>query len=538
LTDEVRDDEYPVVVVGGGPVGMCTALELARNGVRSLVLERRRRGERWLARTNLTNIRSMEHFRRWGVADRLRANDPVSEDIPRSITWVTALNGYVVTDFERAVDFPEPLPFASERPEWAPNAGIEKTLHEAVAEHPLIDVGFGCEVVGFDQDGGEVVVAYTSGGGERHVSAQYLVAADGSRSGIRRQLGVRMQGQADLVHACIVLIHAPDLMRGATVGRASFYFFINEYRDSAMLIQQDNVGHYMFGLIPASEGFDPEDWEATRTLLFRNVGYEFPVTKVSGGLVRIHSLMAPRFDHGRILLAGDAAHLISPMGGFGMNIGVGDAADVGWKLAAVIKGWGGTRLLESYSQERAAVERWIQEECIDNTNRSAPQLVEEGISEPGPAGEAVRSRVAKRIIEAKTKEFASIGAQLGYRYDDSPVIVDDGSPRPPLSMAHYEPCARPGARAPHVWLRDGVSLFDRFGAGFTLLKLGDVDTGRFESAAAAVGMPLKLLRLDHPGVSELYEKKLVLVRPDQHVAWRGDAVPENVARIIDIVRGA
>lgn len=538
MTDSPRADEYPVVVAGGGPVGMSTALELAHGGVRSLVLERRRRGESWLARTNLTNIRSMEHFRRWGIADRLRANDPVSDDIPRSVTWVTALNGYVVTDFEKAFDFPAPLPFASERPEWAPNTGIEKTLHAAVAEHPLIDIGFGSEVVGFDQERGEVTVAYSNGTGERRVSARYLVAADGSRSGIRRQLGVRMEGQADLVQACIVLIHAPDLMRGATVGPASFYFFINEHRDSALLIQQDNAGHYMFGLIPASEGFDPEDWEATRTLLFRNIGYEFPVKKVSGGLVRIHSLMAPRFAHGRVLLAGDAAHLISPMGGFGMNIGIGDAADLGWKLAAMINGWGGSRLLDSYGRERAAAERWIQEECIDNTNKLAPQLVEDGISERGPGGEAVRTRVATRIVEAKSKEFASVGAQLGYRYDDSPVIVDDGSSRPPLSMAQYVPCARPGARAPHVWLEDGVSLFDRFGHGFTLLKLDDVDSERLEDAAGAVGMPLEILRVDHPEVSELYQAKLVLIRPDQHVAWRGEAVPEDVRHVIDTVRGA
>lgn len=532
-------DQAPVVIVGGGPVGITLALELALHGLRSVVLERRALGEKWQARSNLTNVRSMELFRRWGIADRLRENDPVSDDVARSVTWVTGLTGHLVVDFERVFDFPEPIPFASETPEWAPNAGIEKTLQDVAEENPLIEVHYKTEFTGLDQDETGVSVAYTDSDGEHSLRASYLVGADGSRSLVRQQLGVRLEGEADLVQSSIWLIEAPGLKDRSTVGKSSFYFFINEHRDAAFLIMQDDHDRYMLGIVPASEDMDPDNWEDAKKVLFRNLGFEMPVENLGGGRVRIHSLMAPRFDHGRVLLAGDAAHLISPMGGFGMNIGVGDAADLGWKLGAVARGWGGPRLLESYGLERAYAERWIQDECIHNTGLLAPQLVEDGISAEGTDGEEVRKRVGARVLEVKSKEFNSIGAQLGYRYDESPIVVDDGSPRPPMSMGEYVPCARPGARAPHIWLDDGSSLFDHFGTGFTLLKLrSDVDSSALEAAAHARGVPLEVFTLEAREVLDLYEAKLALIRPDHHVAWRGDAAPEDPETLIDQVRGA
>jgi len=532
------ESSAPVAVVGGGPVGITLALELALHGLRSVVIERRAEGESWQARTNLTNTRSMELFRRWGIADSLRSNNPINDELPRSVTWVTALNGHLVWDFEGIFAF-ERLPFASETPEWAPNAGIEKTVAAAAAENPLVDLRYESDFTGFEQDDYGVTVRYADRTGAEHeVRCSYLVGADGSRSAVRKQLDVKLQGKADLVHASIWLISAPGLMQRATVPPSTFYFFINEHRDAMMLIPQDEEDHYMFGIVPASEGMDPDSWEDAREILFRNLGFELPVEKLGGGLVRIHSLIAPRFDYGRVLLAGDAAHLISPMGGFGMNIGVSDSLDLGWKLAAVLNGWGGPKLLASYGEERTAADLWIQEECIDNTGKLAPQLVEDGIGLDGAEGDEIRQRVATNIVASKTKEFNSMGAQLGYRYDGSPIVVDDGSVRPPLSMADYTPSANPGARAPHVWLEDGSSLYDGFGVDFTLLKLDDVDTSALESAAADRGVPLEVLEPDSAELGELYGAKLALIRPDHHVAWRGDSVPDDAGRLIDTVRGA
>jgi 2-polyprenyl-6-methoxyphenol hydroxylase-like FAD-dependent oxidoreductase len=531
--------DAPVVIVGGGPVGITLALEIALHGIRSIIVERRAPGESWQARTNLTNTRSMELFRRWGIADSLRENDPVSDEVPRSCTWVTALNGHVIHDFERIFDF-DRMPIAAETPEWAPNAGIERTVAAAAAANPLVDLRYGAEYTGFEQDDDGVTVAYTDAdGAERRLRCSYMVGADGSRSAVRGDLGVRMQGEADVVQASIWLIEAPGLMDRASVGPSSFYFFINEYRDSLLLARQDDEDRYTLGIVPASAEMDPDSWEDAKRIFLRNVGFEQPVRNLGGGRVRIHSLIAPRFDHGRVLLAGDAAHLISPMGGFGMNIGISDSVDLGWKLAAVIGGWGGPRLLPSYGEERTYADLWIQQECIDNTGLLAPQLVEDGISAAGPDGEAVRQRVGARVHAAKIKEFNSIGAQLGYRYDESPVVVDDGSPRPPVSMGEYVPCARPGARAPHVWLEDGSSLYDHLGTGFALLKLDPAaDAAPLAAAAAARAVPLTVFAPPVPGLADLYEAKLALIRPDHHVAWRGDAPPADPATVIDTVRGA
>lgn len=539
MSKSTIEETDAVVIVGAGPIGLGVSLELALRGVRSIVLENRARETHYAMRSNLTNVRSMEHFRRWGIADRLRANDPIDAEFKRDVTWVTGLNGHVVVNFDGAFDF-STVPFASEVPEWAPNTAIEKTMQDEAQTRDEIELRFECEVTAITQDAETVSITYTDReAGERTLRAPYLVAADGSRSMIRRQLGVKLEGVPDLVQSSIWLIEAPDLIERSTVGRSSFYFFINEHRDAALMIVQDSdKGRYMFMVLPASDGSDPGDWEATREILYRNIGFEFPVEPVAGGHVRVHSLIAPQFDHGRVFLAGDAAHLISPMGGFGMNIGIGDAADLGWKLAAATQGWGGANLLASYGIERGEAVRWIQQECIDNTAILAPELVEDGISEDGPSGDEVRARVAERILIEKTKEFISTGAQLGYRYSQSPIIVPDGE-GPALSMAEYVPSSCPGSRAPHVWLADGSSLYDHFGVGFTLIKLdSQVVTAELESAAAKRGVPLEVYVTDEPEMVELYETKLALVRPDQHIAWRGDTIPDDPLGLIDIVRGA
>jgi 2-polyprenyl-6-methoxyphenol hydroxylase-like FAD-dependent oxidoreductase len=532
---------HPVVIAGGGPVGIGVALELASHGVRSVVIESRGQGEYFPARANLTNLRSMEHFRRWGIADRLRENDPVGDDFVRSITYITALNGHVVTDLTKIFEFSDQIPFASDRPEFAPNTGIEKTMQDAARDNPLVDIRFGATVAAFDQDDDSVRLTYTDDGGETVLSAAYLVAADGSRSQIRRGLGIRMEGHPELVQSSIWYIHAPGLREQMTVGRSSFFFFINEFRDNMFMITQDSDDHYMLGILPVRPDVDADDWASARQVLFRNVGFEFEVTPLSGGRVRVHSLLAPEFHRGRVFLAGDAAHLISPMGGFGMNLGIGDAADLGWKLAAVINGWGDSELLDSYGAERRAVIEWIQQACIGNTTRSPESFAVEGISDDTPDGAALRAKIGAAIAAVKVEEFESFGAQLGTHYQGSPIVVPDGTQAPPLTQGGYLPSASPGCRAPHVWLTEQLSLFDCFGTGYTLLITGDpagADTAAFEAAAREREIPLDILAPEHSQIPALYQAEFVLIRPDQHVAWRGDTLPVDPGRLFDVVRGA
>jgi hypothetical protein len=226
-----------------------------------------------------------------------------------------------------------------------------------------------------------------------------------------------------------------------------------------------------------------------------------------------------------------------------MNTGVGDAVDIGWKLAAVLQGWGGPKLLDSYTLERKPIaminvnEAAEMRASFDNQTPFSPK-----IEEDSQEGKVLREKARAAILRTRAKEFQhdSAGIELGYRYENSPICVSDGTPPPALDHGLYVPSTWPGARAPHVWLKDGRSTLDLFGKGFTLLVLSpkEADTLAFTAAAKKVGLPLDVVALDEPRVRETYERPVVLVRPDGHVAWRGDAVPSNTAEIIEQVRGA
>jgi len=256
-----------------------------------------------------------------------------------------------------------------------------------------------------------------------------------------------------------------------------------------------------------------------------------------------HCVVAERYQDGRVFLAGDAAHLNWPAGGFGMNTGVGDAVDIGWKLAAALQGWGGPKLLDSYTLERKPIaminvnEAAEMRASFDNQTPFSPK-----IEEDSEEGKQLREKARAAILRTRAKEFQhdSAGIELGYRYENSPICVSDGTPPPALDHGLYVPSTWPGARAPHVWLKDGRSTLDLFGKGFTLLVLSSIptDTTAFTTAAKKIGLPLEVVASDEPLVRETYERPVVLVRPDGHVAWRGDAVSADTAEIIEQVRGA
>jgi len=239
-----------------------------------------------------------------------------------------------------------------------------------------------------------------------------------------------------------------------------------------------------------------------------------------------------------VFLAGDACHLHPPYGGFGMNLGIADGVDLGWKLGAVLNGWGGDMLLTSYEQERRAVHQRTIAAAIENYRTLSDHLVEEALDEDGPAGEHARAQVSNAIIAAKTREFKSLGVVLGSHYESSPIIVADGTAPPVEQHAEFQPSARPGCLAPHAWLDDGSSLYDHFGLGYSLLLLADpglAAAADIAGAAKAAGVPLKLLDLRHTALAQLYEASLALIRPDQHVAWRGPSA--DATALVDTIRG-
>jgi hypothetical protein len=280
-----------------------------------------------------------------------------------------------------------------------------------------------------------------------------------------------------------------------------------------------------------------------RAAIERAVGRAFPFEITSIMPWTRRELVAERYGTRRIFLVGDSAHQLSPTGAFGMNTGMQEAVDLAWKLAAVVTGWGGEHLLASYETERQPIAARNVGEAAANLHRMLSPRSRRPPGEifaPGPAGEAARRVFGDAFTETMRHEWFTLGVQLGYRYEGSPICIADGTPAPPDEPGTYVPTARPGHRAPHAWLADGRSTLDLFGRGFVLLRLGPhpPDATGLAEAAAQCNVPLSFVNIDEEPVTALYERRLVLVRPDGHVAWRSDAPPADSGRVIDIVRGA
>jgi 2-polyprenyl-6-methoxyphenol hydroxylase-like FAD-dependent oxidoreductase len=531
--------EFDVAVAGAGPAGMAAAIELATRGVRTLVCEPRAQDDYGVAKVNLTNARSMEHFRRWGIADKLRANDPVPSNVIRDLTFSTRANGKIIFNAEGAYEWREPLPIASEVPEWAPFQAIEKTLRERLLELPDATLLPHSSILDFVQDANGVAVTYRAPGGLNTIDVDYILLADGAQSELRKKVNLRLGGET-LFYNSSWYFRSPALTKlFSKTQLSSMTFFVNEDAYGDLIVPQSAEDHWVYLISPHPEGVDPEDWNTIRAMLFRSIGEEFEILEPKSFYWGSHARMAKTFNFGRVFLVGDAAHLTSPFGGFGMNMGIGDAVDLGWKISAVLDGWGGARLLETYTLERRDVCDFIIQGSSHNNKIWGKALVQPHMEEDSERGEKARAHVRDFIIKEKTRQFRSLGAQLGYRYTGSPIIVSDGTDLPPLEYGNYTPSSVPGCRAPHVWLGKGDSLFDHFGNGFCLLKVDpSIDTAPLEAAAAKVGLPLKIWELDRADVRAQYGRKLTLIRPDQHVAWRGDELPEDCGQLIDVVRGA
>jgi hypothetical protein len=337
-----------------------------------------------------------------------------------------------------------------------------------------------------------------------------------------------MSGRHGLSYNYNVIFRAPGLAQAHRHGPAIFYWQINADAPSALgPMDRDDV--WFIGLVGLARDTRLTD-ERARAHIARATGIDMPYEILSSDQWVASRLIADKYREGRAFLAGDACHLHPPYGGYGMNMGIGDGADLGWKLAAVLQGWGGERLLESYEEERKPVHEWIMDEAEANHAVLGKQLFQPGIEDEGEAGDAVRREVSENILATKKREFHTIGAVLGYCYQRSSVIANEDA-EVTVDAARYEPSSRPGCLAPHLWLSDGTSLYDSFGPGFTLLTRRPARAEEAARQAHELNVPLKVAKLPEEESLVFYPCELTLVRPDQHVCWRGDIWDPNVLRI-------
>lgn len=514
-----------VIIIGTGPAGLAAAIELGSRGIACTVLERNPRAG-WAPRAKTTHVRTREIMRRWGIADKLAAASPFGVDFPSNVLFVTRLGGPLIAQFDNAMACaPARDERYSEHGQWIPQYKLEGVLMAHVRTLPSVTIEFGQEFTGFDQDDAAVRVRVrdVASGDERTVAADYLIGADGARSLVRDQIGAKMIGTHDLSRNYNTIFRAPGLAAAHPHGPGIMYWQLNADCPSLLgPMDQGDLWYFMPTGVPAGVTYSSDEIEA---LIRRSTGIDLPYEILSSDEWIASRLVADRYALGRAFLVGDACHLHPPFGGFGMNMGVADSLDLGWKIAAVLQGWGGQTLLDSYEAERRPIHDYVMDEAEANHASTPDALVRPGLEDDTPAGEALRREVGEVVLATKKNEFFALGVVLGYRYENSPVIAGDGSPAWTRSR-DYVPSAVPGSLAPHRWLADGRSLYDLFGPGFTLLVFADdgaadIDAARVEAARTAT--PLAVVAVTDPGLAALYGATRALIRPDQHVAWRGDA---------------
>ena len=533
------DARRSVVIAGGGPAGLCLAIELGLRGVPCLLLDDKPDTTRHPA-ANATQARTMEHFRRMGVAREIRAQG-LPADYPTDIAYFTRYAGRELArlrlppaaqtqDLARRATGSWSTP---ELPHRCSQMYIERILKRRAREFATNDIRYGWRVAGFRDLGTRVEVDAQPVGGAiaTTIACDYLVGCDGARSMVRDALGIRLEGEGtasrDFMGGAMLAAHirSAELYRVIRGERAWMYWAFNPER-RAFMPALNGTDEFVFHTQLTERQAAGEVSEAqVRAMVAQAVGAEFAfevlyTARWNAG----YTLVAQAFSRGRVFLAGDAAHLFTPTGGLGYNTAVDDVVNLGWKLAATLQGWGGPQLLASYEAERrpsAQRNTRIARGFADSIGNFAPHA---RIEEESAEGERAREEAGRYLLAHAEREFSIPGVTLGVRYDGSPIVLPDGPP-PADTINEYHSSGVPGGRAPHLWLGED-SLYDRLGGEFTLLHLAG------PAPRSRRGVPLTTLDLTHlPQARQLYGADLALIRPDQHIAWRGAHDADPVAAL-------
>jgi 2-polyprenyl-6-methoxyphenol hydroxylase-like FAD-dependent oxidoreductase len=490
---------------------------------------------------DLVGIRTMEFCRRWGIVPAVEGS-PYPRDYAQDNIYLTSLTGYELgrERFPGIGQAPPPKE-SPQRRERCPQNMFDPILRTFAASQNNAALRYRTRLVSFTQTADLVtaVVENAETGAREEILARYIVGCDGARSLVRETLGIAMQGNPVLTYTTNVIFRCPKLLSLHDKGKAYRHIFIGPEGTWSTIVAINGRDEWRFSIIGGSEQRDYTT-DDIKAAIRRAVGrdFEFEILSVLPWVRR--ELVAERYRGGRGFIAGDAVHVMSPTGGFGMNTGIQDVVDLSWKLAATIEGWGGDRLLDSYGIERQPIGTRNVTEASGNLRRMLSVPPHPDLLDDTPQGAATRDKVGREFSETMRREWFTLGAHLGYRYENSPICWPDGSAAPPDDPRVYVPTARPGHRAPHAFLADGRSTLDLFGRGFALIGFGAdaAQAAPLLEAAKKRNLPLTFTAIAEPHIAALYERRFVLVRPDGHVAWRGDHMPEDALCIIDVVRGA
>ena len=539
-----------VLIVGAGPVGLTMAMDLASRGVTVLIAEMRRYAEPPNVKCNHVASRTMEQFRRLGVAQKLR-DAGLPADYPNDVVFRTSVTGIELTripipcrrDRYTETEGPDAWWPTAEPPHRINQIYLEPILLEHAAALPGVTLLNRTQVKAFEQNArDEYGVAATAldldDGSTRTLRARFMVGCDGGASPVRKQIGAKLEGTAVIQRVQSTHIRAPQL-RALIPGKPAWsYYSMNPRRCGTTFAIDGHETWLVHNHLNAEEPeFDSVDRDTSiREILGVGPDFEYEVISKEDWVGR--RLVADRFRNGRVFLAGDSAHLWVPYAGYGMNAGIADAINLSWLLAACVQGWADERILDAYEAERQPITDQVSRFAMDHAQKMirARRAVPADIEAPGVKGNALRADIGHEAYELNVQQFCCAGLNYGYYYTGSPVIAYDDATPPDYSMGSFTPSTVPGCRAPHFWLADGRSLYDAFGPAYTLLRFDrNVDVSALQRDAAIACMPLTVLDVgpsNVPHVPPEYEHALVLCRADQHVMWRGNQLPQESAALV------
>ncbi len=548
MTQEVSTQ---VLVIGGGPVGLTLAMDLAQRGIQVLVAELRHRGEAPPVKCNHISARSMEVFRRLGVADTLRENG-LPHDYPHDVAYRTSFTGTELSRIripsraerrDKSVQGPDTDWPTPEPPHRINQIYIEPILF-AHAEHiPNLRIICRTQVTHFEQHETGVTAWANDldSGAPLRIRCEYLVGCDGGRSMVRKAIGAMFTGVDTVARVQSTLIDAPDLLKHISVKPAWATFSVNPRRSGNVYAIDGQRRWLVHNYLRTDEpGFDSvdRDW-AIRQILGVDAQFHYDLVSNEDWIGR--RLVADHFRDRRAFICGDAAHLWVPMAGYGMNAGIADAMNLSWQMAARLQGWGGDWILDGYQNERQPITEQVSQFAMNHSLelQARREAIPENIEADDAAGAAARQAFGQALYDLNVQQYCCGGLNFGYYYEGSHLIAYDGETAPAYGMASFTSSTVPGCRLPHVWLADGSSLYDHLGAGFTLIRSNpSLDVTPLLDAAALRDLPLVLLDVPAQDVAGHHDRALLLARPDQHVAWRGDALPGDPLDLMDRIRGA